>query len=137
MKKLITKLVRHLSKVLVRFEKSDNTVFMKTAVERVNKWMEDKGYCVSDLSMSKLCNNLGISKYELSWVCKSVYGENFLTLRKRMRIIEAQKLLVENPDTPFVYIGERVGIPDRTNFRRQFFEITGQTPGEYRKSHNR
>ena len=137
MKKLITKLVRHLSKVLVRFERSDNTVFMKTAVERVNKGMEDKGYCVSDLSMSKLCNNLGISKYELSWVCKSVYGENFLTLRKRMRILEAQKLLVENPDTPFVYIGERVGIPDRTNFRRQFFEITGQAPGEYRKSHNR
>lgn len=137
MKKLISKIVRHLSKVLVSFYGPENTVFMKKAVERVNKWIEDKGYCLSDLSMSKLCHNLGISKYELSWVCKSVYGDNFLSFRKRMRILEAKKLLLENPNTPFTYIGEMVGIPDRTNFRRQFLEITGQTPGEYRKNHIR
>lgn len=125
--------MKHLNQVLVSFESPENSAFMRNAVAQVDKWIKNKGYLLPDISMSKLCEMLSISRYELSWVCKHFYGDNFPSVRKRMRIFEAEKMLAENPDIPFTYIGERVGIPDRTNFRRQFFEVTGQTPTEYKQ----
>lgn len=131
----IYRLLKKIGETLAASEWPGDSGIMKRAIREFDKWVEEKGYCLPDLPMAELCNSLGISRYELSWLCRSVYGDNFLTLRKKMRIREARRLLVQDPDTPFAYIGERVGIPDRTNFRRQFMEVTGQTPSEYRQSH--
>ena len=143
MRKITAMLVQWIFKLLRNFGESvtakrspGESGVMKRAIQAFGKWVEDKGYCISDLPMEELCSSLGISKYELSWLCRSVYGDNFLTVRKKMRIREAERLLLEDTKTPFSYIGEMVGIPDRTNFRRQFFEVTGQTPGQYRAAHS-
>lgn len=85
--------------------------------------------------MQEVADNLGVSHAELSWVSRRVYGDNFLSLRKRLRLNDACRMLVEYPDLPFSVVADRVGIPDRTNFRRQFFSEFGMSPGEWREKH--
>ena len=48
---------------------------------------------------------------------------------------EAMRLLLENRETPANLIGEQVGISDKSNFRKQFKEITGCTPVQWRLKH--
>lgn len=72
---------------------------------------------------------------ELSLFFRIQTGKNFLKWRKERRIEEAKKLLLEDRDIPTLIIGEAVGICDKSNFRRQFKEITGFTPAEWRLKH--
>ena len=64
-----------------------------------------------------------------------MYGKNFLQWRKEIRIDEAKRLLVKDKTIPTAIIGEEVGISDKSNFKRQFREITGCTPAQWRSKH--
>ena len=135
MKKLILRAIRRLENAFALRQSNEDSFYSNRAIRKINEWIEGKGYCATDMTIAKLCNLLEISKYELSWVCQTIYEDSFLSLRKKLRIQEAERLLVSNPDMPIAHIGEKVGITDRTNFRRQFQEITGMSPRIYRELH--
>lgn len=137
MKKIILQAIRRLEAAFAMRAGNDDSVYFKSAIRKFDEWVEAKGFCSTDTTIPRLCSALGISRYELSWVCNTVYGDSFTSLRKRFRIAEAEKLLLNKPEVPFSHIGEQVGIPDRTNFRRQFMEITGMTPRQYRETHQK
>ncbi len=101
-------------------------------VASMDKWFREKGYCQTDQNMGDVAEQFGMSKDELSWYCHSTYGCGFLSIRKELRIYEAKRLIEENPNLPLNTIGEMVGICDKTNFRRQFFEVAGETPQQWR-----
>lgn len=77
---------------------------------------------------------MGITSDQLFHYCIEEKGEDFRTWRTRLRIEEAKKQLIAEPDTPFSVIARRVGINDRSNFSRLFREQTGMLPSEYRAS---
>lgn len=89
----------------------------------LEKWILDKGYCINE-TMGELADRLDISKSQLSEYCRMVVRKPFPSWRKQLRIMEAQRVWKENPDMSVIEVATIVGIPDRTNFRRQFFEIT-------------
>ena len=109
----------------------------KNLVSRFDAWVNDRGYCRTDETIQELSLRLGMSRFELSWVCRKIYGDNFTSLRKRLRVTEAARLLLEDENVPMSLVAEKVGIPDRTNFRRQFVEVFGLTPQEWRDRHRR
>lgn len=137
MKKSLFYVLRHLKEIFSSNPDQDELPFGKDVIARFDKWVETKGYCRPDESMKDVSQKLGISKYELSWISTCIYGDNFLTLRKRLRIYEAARLLVEKPHLPLALIGEMVGIQDRANFRRQFEEVCGMSPQRWRESRRR
>ena len=106
-------------------------------IRKIDQWVYSKGYYQAEQTMQQVADKLGVSHDELSWVCKRVYGESFLSLRKRLRLADACHMLTDYPDLPVAMIGYKVGIPDRTNFRRQFFSEFGMSPQEWRKKHRR
>ena len=97
----------------------------------LGRWVADRAYCHPDQSMEAVAEELGISMEQLSYYCRSVLGVHFLTWRKQLRIAEAQRLLRADPALSLQVVGERVGITDRTNFRRQFYEVCGCLPAEW------
>ena len=109
----------------------------KELIRKLDQWVYSKSYYQSEQTMQQVADSLGMSHGELSWVSRRVYGDNFLSLRKRLRLIDACRMLVDYPELPVAVIAYRVGIPDRTNFRRQFFTEFGLTPGEWREKHQR
>ena len=83
-------------------------------------------------SMDAVADELGVSKEQLSFYFSNRIHRRFDTWRKELRIEEAKILLVDFPDVPASAVGAMVGIPDKSNFRRQFYEQTGCTPSEWR-----
>ena len=109
----------------------------KELIRKLDQWVYSKSYYQPEQTMQQVADSMGISHGELSWVSRRVYGDSFLSLRKRLRLIDACRMLVDYPDLPIAVIAYRVGISDRTNFRRQFFSEFGMTPQEWRKKHHR
>ena len=84
-------------------------------------------------SMEEVAAELNISKAQLSHFFRVFYTMSFLRWRKEIRIEEARKLLLKNPGLSLDRLGYEVGIPDRSNMRRQFQEVTGKTPAQWLK----
>lgn len=128
----IGKLALHLaspSALKEKIEFTDTDTIMK-----LDKWILEKRWA-EDRSMQEIADEMHISREKLSLLFRVRTGKCFLKWRKEQRIEEAKKLLLEDRTVPTLFIGEAVGIADKSNFRRQFKEITGCTPAEWRLKH--
>ena len=101
---------------------------------KMSIWVLEKKW-TENLTMKQVADNLGITSEELGLYSWNVSGKSFLQWRKALRIDEAMRLLLEDRETPANLIGEQVGISDKSNFRKQFKEITGCSPAEWRLKH--
>ena len=61
-------------------------------------------------------------------------GMDFKTWRTNLRIEEAKRLLIENPELSTHIISEMSGFSDRSNFHRQFVKVVGCSPKQWRES---
>lgn len=100
---------------------------------KVERWIELKCW-LRDASLQQAADEALVSKECMSRYFRRVYGKGFLQWRKEARINEAKTLLLKEKEIPTAIIGEAVGINDKSNFRRQFKELTGMTPAQWRKN---
>lgn len=100
--------------------------------DRLAAWVEEKGYRESGVLPSDLARRLDVEPEQLSAFFSLHMGCSFKEWRKRLRIKDAQKMLLENPSLPVSSIARAVGINDHSDFRRQFKDVTGCTPSEWR-----
>ena len=101
--------------------------------DAVNRWEAGRGYLLPEGNPSEVAKRMGISSAQLFHYCMEVKGEDFRTWRTRLRIEEAKKQLLNEPDVPVSVIARRVGINDRSNFSRLFKEHTGMLPSLWRE----
>lgn len=133
--KLITKIGQLVARHAIPANLSNKKSVLKAdTILKLDKWIREKRWA-EDLTMQEIADDLQISREDLSLFFRIQTGKNFLKWRKERRIEEAKKLLLEDRDIPTLIIGEAVGICDKSNFRRQFKEITGCTPAEWRLKH--
>lgn len=88
-------------------------------------------------SLEAIACDLNVSKEQLAYFFSHTVGQKFLSWRKSIRIEDAKILLLTRKDLSITQIGTLVGIPDKSDFRRQFYEITGCFPFEWRASGGR
>lgn len=133
--KLMTKIESRLLRVAMPVNKEGKISTLDSdSLMRIEKWILDKRWA-EDKSIDEIAKDLGIKKQQLSLHFRLTTGKAFLQWRKEMRIEEAKKMLLDDRTIPTSFIGEAVGIEDKSNFRRQFKEITGCTPSEWRLKH--
>jgi len=101
---------------------------------KIEKWIAGCGW-TEDTTLGGVAESLGIDKEDLSLYFRRKYRKSFLHWRKEMRIDEAKRLLLIEETIPTALIGEAVGIYDKSNFKRQFRDITGLTPAQWRSEH--
>ncbi len=99
----------------------------------VRRWIDTKAFLLPDPTPSDSAKRIGTTSALLHRYCLEVLGEDFRTIRSRLRIREAQRLLVEQPQLPLSTVGRQVGIEDRSNFLKQFKTVTGENPADWRK----
>ena len=102
----------------------------------VNRWEKSRGYLLPEGDPSKVAKRMGITSVQLFRYCLDVKGEDFHTWRTRLRIEEAKKQLLAEPDVPVSVIARRVGINDRSNFSRLFRDHTGMLPSAWREANS-
>lgn len=101
--------------------------------ELKDRILADKLYVTERLTVEQLADTLGVSKYVLSKWINTKEGVNFNTFIGRLRVSEAQAIMIDNPDLTLTAIATKVGFSEQSNFSRQFKAVTGFTPGEFRK----
>ncbi|WP_438447842.1 helix-turn-helix domain-containing protein [Gorillibacterium sp. sgz5001074] len=89
-------------------------------------------YANPDLSLNHLSDEFQYSTAYLSTMFKEEFGEKFVDYLVRIRMEQAQQLLLETDD-PIQDIALRVGYNHSISFIRMFKKWSGMTPGDYRK----
>ena len=108
----------------------------RRAQEAVCLWINGRRWA-EDATFSEVAASLGVDKQHLSKIFRRRFGKSFLQWRKETRIKEAKRLLAKDKDMPAALIGEAVGINDKSNFKRQFRDVTGCTPAQWRLKQQR
>ncbi|MBO7745909.1 helix-turn-helix domain-containing protein [Paenibacillus sp. MWE-103] len=89
-------------------------------------------YANPELSLDHLGERFGLGAKYVSQLFKEEFGENFLDYLSQLRIMEAKKRLLEQPDS-IQEVGERVGYANAATFRRVFRKVEGISPVDFRK----
>lgn len=87
-----------------------------------------------DITLAKVAGEVFCSPQYLSYLFKRITGENFSEYIIRVRIKNAQRLLVTTQYT-VSEIANMVGIGNSSYFSKVFTKITGIGPARYRKNY--
>ncbi|MBZ4664854.1 helix-turn-helix domain-containing protein [Mahella sp.] len=85
------------------------------------------------VSLTKISQDLHISRNYLSYIFKKETGESFIDYVEKFRINKAKELM--KTENLMIYeIAEKVGYFDSAHFSKSFKKLTGKTPSEYMRS---
>jgi AraC-like DNA-binding protein len=93
----------------------------------------EKMYADEDITLGSLAKALSVTPHQLSEFMNERYNMNFRSFINRHRIREAERILVEEPDSSILSIAFVIGFNSKTTFFRAFEKQTGMRPQEYRK----
>lgn len=86
------------------------------------------------LSLASLASQLGISAHQLSELVNTHLGMGFSRYVRERRVAAARKLLIGAPSQSILTVGMDTGFRSQSSFYAAFKEVTGQSPGDYRKA---
>lgn len=103
-------------------------------LSRLNELMQQsKLYQNEDLNLSLLAESMDLSGHQLSELINTQFGMNFSKYIRELRVTEAKRLLKEEPKSSILSISMETGFKSQSNFYAAFKDITGESPGGYRK----
>jgi AraC-like DNA-binding protein len=95
--------------------------------------LEQKIYRDENLNLSTLADNLALTSHQTSELINTHFGQSFSRLIREYRVNEAKQQLIQEPKASVLSIGLAVGFSTQSNFYSAFRELTGETPGQFRK----
>ena len=90
----------------------------------------DENFRDEMLSVNYLADQFGIHRTLISKMVKAATGDTFSDYLTNLRMAEAEKLLREGV-RPITAVGEKVGIPNYSTFKRSFQKAFGASPKEW------
>lgn len=94
---------------------------------------DDKLYEDENLSLSMLADAIGLSPHQLSELVNTHFGYGFSRYVREHRVGAARRLLRADPSASVLSISLATGFRSQSNFYAAFREITGMSPGAWRK----
>lgn len=109
-------------------------VDIDASLAQLDRLMTDKKlYKNEDLSLSSLASEVGLSGHQLSELINTRLGMGFSRYVRECRVKAAQTLLITAPTQSILSISMDTGFRSQSSFYAAFKEVTGQSPGDYRK----
>lgn len=125
---IISSLQLWYSKAIVYIEEHSNKT--NNIEQKIEKYIEDN--YSSDISISTMAEEFGVSNQYFSRYFKSQTGSNFLDTLNKYRIKKALELL-NTTNLPMSEISNITGFNNYKSFARNFKKYTGKIPSEYTK----
>lgn len=114
------------------YNKPSNNFMNKQRKSIYQEWIDHKGYTTPNITADNIATMLNTNRSRLSLYLNNELGMNYYEWIARLRVEDAKKLLIEEPETPIYDIATRIGIEDKSNFGRAFKRVTGMSPARYR-----
>jgi AraC-like DNA-binding protein len=94
---------------------------------------EKKPYLDEELTLTKLAEQLDMTRNQLSAVINNKFGCNFYTFINKYRVEEVKRLLADPKNKVFTILSLafQAGFPSKSSFQDIFKKLTGMTPTEY------
>ena len=106
-------------------------VWKNPLTEKIIDYLEQN--FASDLSLSDIAKTFSLSVSHISHTFKKSTGLSLKQYMLQRRIIEAKKMLDENPDRKISTLSASVGFNNFSLFNRMFKKFTCTTPANYRR----
>jgi AraC family transcriptional regulator len=105
--------------------------------QRAPKWLARAAARLHDefaqpLTINDIAADLGVNPVRLSRAFRKFYGEPIGDYLRRIRVQFACRRLAD-PEANLTMVGIEAGFADQSHFTRVFKQITGLTPGEFRR----
>jgi AraC-like DNA-binding protein len=95
---------------------------------------DGRAYENESLSLTSLADAIGISGHQLSELINTRLGVGFSRYVRECRVKAAQTLLHSAPSRSILSISMDTGFRSQSAFYAAFKEVTGQSPGDYRRN---
>lgn len=108
---------------------------------KVDAWLQKRSYVNPEITINQVHAELCVSASILNYYIENVKGISggFRKWIQTLRIEEAKRLMIENPNVTLDSIAEQVGLSNGSALARAFKSLTGTTPTEwirhYKRSH--
>ncbi len=110
----------------------------ESKVEDLERLMQyEKHFQNENLSLSNLSELMDLTSHQLSELINTHYGYGFPRFVREHRVREAKKLLLAETSASVLSISMMTGFKSQSNFYTAFKEITGLSPGHYRKKYKK
>lgn len=110
-------------------------VDIETSLRKLEDLMKtDKLYQNEKLNLAIVADAMELTGHQLSELINVHFGMSFSRYIRDQRIAAAKSLLANQLDSSILAISLETGFKSQSNFYAAFKEITGQSPGDYRKS---
>jgi len=86
------------------------------------------------LSLATLADAVGVSGHQLSELINTRLGMGFSRYVRECRVKAAKSLLRSAPGRSILSVGMEVGFRSQSAFYAAFKEVTGVSPGDFRRS---
>lgn len=116
------------------FSANVNTISFDQLENAVNNWEKRKTFVCSDINIEFVAKELYTNRTYLSNYINTYKKKSFKEWISDLRITEAQRLLLLEPQTSVSEIGYRVGFSDKSNFTNRFSRNTGESPKKWRET---
>ena len=100
--------------------------------QAINGWEQKKLYTESGITIEQVAGEIKTNRTYLSTYINTYKRMTFNEWINDLRIEEAKRMLISNPQLPVGQIGVMIGLPDKSNFGRQFSKKTGSSPLAWR-----
>ncbi len=108
------------------------------ALKKLQALMADEQlYRKPGLDLAALAEKLELSPHQLSELINTQLGKGFSRYIREHRVEAAKAMLLAEPSASVLSVGMSAGFSSQSNFYDAFREITGMTPGKYRKLHEK
>lgn len=115
-----------------------SNVYIPQDVRRkIDKWIDEKGYCKSRLSLVSVADLIGVTTDQLSIFFYNEGFNQFPVWISNLRIREAQRLLITYPSMQIVSVAAKTGMTDVKIFRGIFKRLVGELPTEWREKNSK
>jgi len=97
---------------------------------------QEKLYQQATLDLATLAGEVALTSHQLSELINARLGKTFSRYLREYRVEAARLMLLAEPTASVLSVGLSVGFTSQSNFYEAFREITGMTPGKFRKLHS-
>lgn len=120
------------TKELEAYRTNNQMLSQKSICELLEKYLTENFQ--KDISSQDMAEKFGFTPEYLGKIFKKHTGETPSKYVTRLRINEAKRLLISNPEMEIQMVGELVGYKDGFYFSRVFKSYVGTQPSEFRNS---